>query len=223
MNRNVDATPVARCRSRNPAKSSSGCLVRRSMMTRVRALSRPTPRLSRVGAAVHPFSAAKVSPMTMRIAEAVVSAAPGTSSRRRDGRSLSAGTAITASTAIAATIGIFTAKTARHPQASVRTPPRMDPRTIPADPAAPQMPRARLRSAPSGNPTLRSGRVAGASAAPPRPWNPRPRMSIHSATAKVPSAEPNMKSPRPARNIRRRPRVSVSLPQRRRKPPKAMA
>ncbi|MCM1013591.1 hypothetical protein [Brevibacterium sp. XM4083] len=184
---------------------------------------KPAPRQLSVGAVAHPSSAAKVSPMTMRIAEAVVRIAPGTSSRRRLGWPVSDGTARTARTTMTRMSGMLIANTDRHPQASVSTPPRMDPRTIPVDPAAPQMPRARLRSDPSRKPTVSSARVEGASAAPPSPWMPRPAMSIHSATANVPSREPSAKSVSPVKNIRLRPRASVSLPQSRRNPPKAMA
>ena len=89
----------------------------------------------------------------------------------------------------------------------------------PMAPAAPQMPRALLRSAPSGNMFITIESAAGRTSAAPNPWKPRMTMRKVSEVARPQASEAAVKMARPAKRKRRRPSRSAARPPRRRKPP----
>ena len=85
---------------------------------------------------------------------------------------------------------------------------------------APQMPRALLRSAPSGNMFITIERAAGRVIAAPKPWIPRMTMRKVSEVARPHASDAAVKMARPTMRSRRRPSRSAARPPRSRKPPK---
>src|SRR6185312_15519596 len=83
-----------------------------------------------------------------------------------------------ASAAAASPIGTLTNSTQRQLSPLVRTPPRRTPAAPPAPATAPQIPRARLRSAPSANVVVMIESAAGETMAAPRPWTARRRSAM---------------------------------------------
>ena len=107
--------------------------------------------------------------------------------------------------------------------ALVSAPPSRTPAAPPLPEAAPQMPRARLRSRPSSKVVVRIERAAGESSAAPRPWSERKAISEPSDHASPSSSELTVKSTMPATKSRRRPSRSASRPPSRSAPPKRIA
>ncbi|OEJ95000.1 hypothetical protein J116_011365 [Streptomyces thermolilacinus SPC6] len=223
MKRNVEAVPTARWRFLRCSLRNSGSAARDSTPTSAATASAASPRHTHVVCEDHPSSVANVNPMTVSAAAAVASTPPLTSRRPAGASGRSRGTLRHARAMTSATRGTLTKKTARHPSAWVSTPPRIDPRTMPADPAAPQMPNALFLAGPSSKLALSSARIAGESAAPPTPWTARPITSGVGEVAAPPRTDPRAKSATPAMNRRRLPYRSTRRPQRSRSPPKAIA
>ena len=90
----------------------------------------------------------------------------------------------------------------------------------PMAPMAPQMPRALLRSAPSGNMFITIDSAAGRTMAAPKPWNPRMMIRKVSEVANPQARDAAEKTARPTMSRRRRPSRSAARPPRSRKPPK---
>ena len=125
-----------------------------------------------------------------------------------------------ASAAAAIPIGTLTNSTQRQLRPLVRIPPRSTPAAPPAPTTAPQIPSARLRSAPSANVTVMIDSAAGDTIAAPRPWAARAASSHSSDCAIPPANEASENSTNPSMNIRRRPSRSAMRPPSSRKPPK---
>ena len=105
----------------------------------------------------------------------------------------------------------------------MRKPPRSTPAAPPLPEAAPQMPSARFRSAPSAKVVIRIESAAGASSAPPRPWSARKPISEPSDHEIPHRSELTENSARPIMNSRRRPKMSASRPPRSSAPPNRIA
>ena len=125
-----------------------------------------------------------------------------------------------ASSAAMSPIGTLTNSTQRQLRPLVRIPPSSTPAAPPAPATAPQIPRARLRSAPSANVTVMIDSAAGATIAAPRPWTARAAISQPSDWAIPPANEASENTTRPSMNMRRRPSRSATRPPSRRNPPK---
>ena len=125
-----------------------------------------------------------------------------------------------ASAAAISPIGTLTNSTQRQLSPLVRTPPSSTPAAPPAPATAPQIPSARLRSAPSAKVVVMIDRAAGDTIAAPSPWTARAAISHVSDCARPPASEASEKTTRPSMNIRRRPSRSAIRPPSSRKPPK---
>ncbi len=125
-----------------------------------------------------------------------------------------------ASTAAMRPIGTFTNSTQRQLSPLVRIPPSSTPAAPPAPATAPQMPSARLRSAPSEKVVVMIESAAGETIAAPRPWIARAAISHASDRASPPPSEANENTTRPIMNMRLRPSRSASRPPSSRNPPK---
>ena len=74
----------------------------------------------------------------------------------------------------------------------------MTPSAMPPPATAPQTPRARLRSWPSGKVTVKMESAAGEIIAPPSPWTARAPISMPEDRARPQASEPAVKRSRPA-------------------------
>ena len=117
-------------------------------------------------------------------------------------------------------IGTLTNSTQRQLRPLVRIPPRSTPAAPPAPATAPQIPSARLRSAPSAKVVVMIERAAGETIAAPSPWTARAAISHPSDCAIPPANDATENRTRPSMNMRRRPSRSAIRPPSRRKPPK---
>ena len=124
-----------------------------------------------------------------------------------------------ASAAAAIPIGTLTNSTQRQFSPLVRIPPSSTPAAPPAPATAPQMPSARLRSAPSANVVVMIDSAAGETIAAPRPWTARAAISHVSDCARPPASEASENTTSPSMNIRRRPSRSAIRPPSSKKPP----
>jgi hypothetical protein len=102
---------------------------------------------------------------------------------------------------------------------SISNPPASTPTAAPAPAIAAQIPSARLRSAPWKVVVIIAS-AAGDSSAAPTPWAARPAIRVVPPWARPEASEARVNRPSPARNIRRRPRVSASRPPSSSSPPK---
>jgi hypothetical protein len=121
-----------------------------------------------------------------------------------------------ASIAATSPIGTLTNSTQRQLRPLVRIPPISTPAAQLA--TAPQIPRARLRSAPSLNVTVMIDSAAGATIAAPRPWTARAAISQPADWAIPPANEAREKTTRPSMNMRRPPIRSATRPTEQEKP-----
>ena len=112
-----------------------------------------------------------------------------------------------------------------HDQLSalVSAPPSSTPAAPPLPDAAPQIPRARLRSRPSLKVVVRIDRAAGDNIAAPSPCSERNAIKEPDDQASPSSSELMVNRARPATNSRLRPSRSASLPPSRSTPPKKIA
>jgi hypothetical protein len=113
----------------------------------------------------------------------------------------------------------LTRKIQRQLSASVSTPPSTSPTLNPADALAANTPRARLRSAPSGNVVAMIDTAAGTVSAAPTPCSPRATTSGAAEGARPQASDIAPNATSPATNMRRRPSRSAARPPSRRKPP----
>ncbi len=170
-----------------------------------------------------PSCVARVIAYTSSITPAVTEVAPATSKCRcsccpRLSRSTAGAAAITASPT-----GTLMKKTHGQLRYEVRTPPSSTPAAPPLPEAAPQMPSARLRSAPSAKVVIRMDSAAGANSAPPRPCSARKAISEPSDQDTPHSSDAPEKRARPMMNRRRRPKMSASRPPSSSAPPNRIA
>src|SRR3954452_22961209 len=105
-----------------------------------------------------------------------------------------------------------------QPSTSVSTPPTSAPAAPPAAPIAPHNESARLRSAPSVNVVVRTDNVAGATTAPPRPWNARATISWPCPWDSPPARDAAANSRSPASRTFLCPSRSAARPPSSRKP-----
>src|SRR4051794_4932016 len=112
-----------------------------------------------------------------------------------------------------------------HDQSSalVRAPPSRTPAAPPLPEAAPQMPRARLRSRPSRKVVVRIDNAAGESSAAPRPCSERKAISEPSDHARPLSSELTVNTSSPMTKSRRLPSRSARRPPSSSAPPKRIA
>src|SRR3954471_8873440 len=101
----------------------------------------------------------------------------------------------------------------------VRTPPTRTPSAAPAPPTAPQAESALVRCEPWKAEVMIES-AAGERIAAPRPWPAREAKSIEALPAIAEAKEEAVKTPRPVRNIRRRPRRSAERAPKSRRLPK---
>ncbi len=118
-------------------------------------------------------------------------------------------------------IGTLTNITQRHDTHSVSMPPATRPIAAPPMEIAVNRPRARLRSRPSGTPTVIIASTAGAAMAAPMPCTARDAISHSPVVAKPPTSEAMVNTAMPSMKMRRRPRRSPALAPSRSRPPKA--
>src|SRR3954454_7032408 len=122
--------------------------------------------------------------------------------------------------AAARPIGTFTHRTHSQPRPSVSTPPSSTPAAPPEPATAPQMPSARLRSAPSRKVVVTIDSAAGDRIAAPRPCTARAAISWPEFVARPPASDASANSTRPPMKTRRLPSRSAMRPPSSRKPPK---
>ena len=104
----------------------------------------------------------------------------------------------------AAMNGTLTRNANRQPIVSTMEPPTIGPRSVSADVAAAQMPKARARSAPSNAWVIRASEP-GTSSAPVAPWRSRKTTSHSRVGASPHSADVAANPARPIAYMRRRP------------------
>ena len=97
----------------------------------------------------------------------------------------------------------------RQSPTSVRTPPTRTPIAAPAPPTAPQAASAFARCLP-WKAVVMIERAAGESIAAPSPWPARAANSAAAVPARAEATDETVKTPRPVRNMRRRPTRSAS-------------
>ena len=169
-----------------------------------------------------PSCVARVIAYTSSITPAVTEPAPATSKWRWPSPRLSAST-IGAAAITAIPTGTLMKNTHDQFRYEVRKPPSSTPAAPPDPEAAPQMPSARLRSAPSAKVVIRIERPAGANSAPPSPCSARNAISDPSDQDRPHSSELIENTARPIMNTRRRPNTSASRPPSKRTPPNRIA
>jgi hypothetical protein len=118
-------------------------------------------------------------------------------------------------------MGRLIKKIQRQPSRSVIPPPASTP-TVPAIAAiVPHAPSAFVRCGPDGKRMVTSASDAGASSAAPSPWPARAAISHATESAAPAASEATVNSISPAKNVRRWPSRSPSLPPSSRNPPRA--
>jgi hypothetical protein len=115
--------------------------------------------------------------------------------------------------------GTLMKKIHSHPTVSVITPLSSTPTAAPEAPTPPHIPRARLRSSPSGKIVVRIESAAGAIIAAPKPWTPRAITSTEKLGASPAVSDASAKIVSPASSTGLRPRRSARRPPSMRKPP----
>ena len=175
-----------------------------------------------VAAEPQPHWLAWVIPSTSTIRDAVTSTAPGASNVfvRRSRLSITqSGVKMSATMPT----GMLTKKIHSQLSRSVRMPPKRTPAAAPKPPVAPHTPSAMLRSRPSAKVAVRIASAAGDSIAAPNPCRLRATIRESSDHDSPASNEAVVKMTIPARNRRRRPSRSPSLPPSSRNPPNMRA
>jgi hypothetical protein len=156
--------------------------------------------------------------MTAAAASVPVSA-PGRSTRRAPWGGRAAATTVGTAAATAIPTGRLMKNTHRQLAYWTSRPLASTPTAAPAPAIAAQIPRARLRSGP-WKVVVMIANAAGDSSAAPTPWPARPVTRTVPVWARPEASEAAVNTPSPARNIRRRPRVSASRPPSSSSPPK---
>ncbi len=209
-----------RVRRRKIENGISGWRERRSITRN--AISRSAAPASRRSVAVDPQPELTVSTTayTSNDRPAVTVTAPGRSNVVVPSSARLSTSVRGASSAATIPIGTLTNSTQRQLRPLVRIPPSSTPAAPPAPATAPQMPSARLRSAPSANVTVMIDSAAGETIAAPRPCTARAAINHPSDWAIPPANEASENTTKPSMNMRRRPRRSAIRPPSRRNPPK---
>ena len=199
---------------------TSGEAERSSIAVNAASSAAESPSSPTVCSEPQPAFRASTSVYTRSESPAVTATAPATSKARRSPVARLSSIRRGANSAARMPIGKLTYSTHSQPGPEVRTPPRSTPAAPPEPATPPQMPSARLRSAPSVKVFVTIESAAGDRSAAPRPWTARAAISHASLWASPPASDATANTISPAMNTRRRPSRSARRPPSRRKPPK---
>ena len=210
-------------RRRKMRMGSSGAGERSSITRNPTTRAAEAARSPIVSVVAQPCWLACVSAYTSSIRPPVIDAAPAVSKWRwsRSARlSFSSSGLITSTTT---PTGTLMKKIQDQLSALVSAPPSRTPAAPPLPEAAPQIPRATLRSRPSLNVVVRIESAAGASSAAPSPCRPRKAIREPDDQARPLSREKTVNTAMPAMKMRLRPSRSAIRPPSSRTPPNTIA
>ena len=218
--RSITRLPPARPGARNRPSGTSGARARSSIATNAAKSAPAAASTSSVRGEPQPASGASTTAYRSATSASVSVTAPAASNATRSGARLSR-SSTGASASSTSAMGMLMKKIARHPNASVSTPPTSSATVAPTPPTAPQTARALLRSASSSNVVMRIDSAVGAISAAETPWTMRAPTRKPGELASPQASDAAANSAVPAMSVRRRPSRSPVRPPSMSSPPNA--